>query len=229
MKSLNDLHIYEEIMLLALSDKKGTIHFGVHYQIAMAGAIIAELLLKEKIETEGKRKFIKVVNAKPTGDDILDECLTKIRDSSRRASIGAWVRRFSNINKLKHRSTQNLCRKGILKMQEEQVLLIFKRKLYPELNHKPENAIIDRIREAIFTETKEIDANTVILISLCHSTGMLKPLFGNKELRNRKSRIKEITEGNIVGNAAKSAVEAMQAAVMVAVIIPAVTASAAGH
>ena len=229
MKSIPDLHIYEEIMLLALSDKKGTIHFGIHYQVALASAIIAELLLKEKIITEDKKKFIKVIDAKPVGDNILDECLSKIRNSSRRAGLSQWIIRFSNINKLKHRAALNLCRKGVLKMQEDHILLIFKRKLYPELNHKPENAIIERLREAIFTDTNEIDANTIILISLCNSTGMLNPLFDKKELRSRKNRIKEITEGNDVGYAAKSAVEAIQAAVMVAAIIPAMTASATIH
>lgn len=222
------LHIYEEILLLALRDKKGTTHFGVNYQFAMAGAIIAELLLGKhiEVETSGKKKFLKTTNSKHIGDAILDECINKIYTAKRRAQIGTWVQRFSNLKRLKHRVAESLCRKGILKMEEDKVLLIFSRKLYPEITHKPEKQILDKLHQAIFTDKSDIDAETIILVSICNNTGMLKPLFDKDKLKKRKTRIMEIISGNIVGNATKDAVEAIQAAVMVAVIMPAVAVAA---
>jgi len=44
MQSQNHLHIYEEILLLALRDKKGTVFYDVHYPQALAAAILAELI-----------------------------------------------------------------------------------------------------------------------------------------------------------------------------------------
>ena len=52
MQSQNQLHIYEEILLLALRDKKGTIFYDVHYPQALAAAILAELLLTKKVKLE---------------------------------------------------------------------------------------------------------------------------------------------------------------------------------
>ncbi len=49
MKPQNRLHIYEEILLLALRDKQGTIFYDVHYPQALAAAILAELLLIKKV------------------------------------------------------------------------------------------------------------------------------------------------------------------------------------
>lgn len=228
MEASNNLHIYEEILLLALRDKKGTMLFGVNYQQALAGALLAELLLKNKVEIEysGKRKFIKLVNQKSTGNSLLDECLEKIASSKRRARPQNWIMRFANIRRLKHKAAQSLCRKRILKMEEDKVLLIFNRKVYPELNPKPEKRLLDKIYAAIFGSSKEIEPETIILISICNSTGILRHLFDKAKLREKKNRIKEITAGNLIGKATKDAIEAMQAAIMVAVIIPAVT---AGH
>lgn len=225
MELSNHLHIYEEILLLALRDKKGTMLFGVNYHQALAGALLAELLLLKKIEIEssGKRKFVKLVNRKHTRDQLLDECTEKVASSKRRASPQTWVQRFANISRLKHKAAQSLCRKHILKIEEDKVLLLFKRKIYPELDPKPEKILMDSISNAIFGIGKEVDPETIILISICNSTGILKQLFDKSKLREKKKRIKDITSGSLIGQATKEAVEAMQAAIMVATIIPAVT------
>jgi hypothetical protein len=230
MESSTQLHIYEEILLLALRDKEGTILFGVHYPQALAGAILAELLLTNKadIESSGKKKFIKLINPKPMGNELLDECIKKLATSKRPATAQNWVQRFANISRIKHKAAESLCRKGILKMEEDKVLLIFNRKIYPEVDPRPEKKLMDKIYNAIFSTGKEIDPDTIILISICHSTGILKQFFDKKKLREKKNRIKEITSGNLIGKATKEAVEAMQAAVMVATIIPAVIVTSAG-
>lgn len=224
MQPSTQLHIYEEILLLALRDKEGTMLFGINYPQALAGALMAELLLKKKIEIEysGKKKFVKLINQKSTGNPLMDECIEKISKSKRRSRLENWVQRFANISRLKHKAAQSLCHKGILKMEEDKILLIFNRKIYPEIDPRPEKRLMDKLQSAIFGSSKEIDPNTIILISICNSTGILKHLFDKSKLREKKNRIKEITSGNLVGDATKDAIEAMQAAVMVAVIIPAV-------
>ena len=111
-------------------------------------------------------------------------------------------------------------------MEKDKVLLLFNRKIYPELDPKPEKKLMDKIDAAIFGNSKEIDPETVILISICNSTGILKQLFDKSKLREKKKRIKEITSGNLIGKATKDAIEAMMAAVMIATIIPAVTVAA---
>lgn len=225
MTASNHLHIHEEILLLALRDKKGTMLFGINYAQALAGALLAELLLKNKIEIEssGKRKFVKLVNQKSTGNALLDECIGKLVSAKRRARPQTWIQRFANIRRLKHKAAQSLCQKRILKMEEDKVLLLFNRKIYPELNPKPEKRLMDKLYKALFGSSKEIDPETVILISICNSTGILRQLFDKSKLREKKNRIKDITSGNLIGKATKEAIEAMQAAIMVAVIIPAVT------
>ena len=99
----HELHLHEEIMLLALRDKEGTIDLGVNYQYAIGGAISAELLMKGRIAVEQvrKKKLVHVVNTESLYDPLIDECLGKIVNAKRRATLQTWVSRFAGVKKLK--------------------------------------------------------------------------------------------------------------------------------
>lgn len=218
------LFLHEEIMLLALRDKEGTTVAGSMYAFAIGGAVLAELLLSKAIgiEQSGKKKFVKILRGTSTDDPVLDEGLQKIKTAKRRATLQTWVSRFANLKNLKHRIATQLCRRGILRADEDKVLLIFTRKIYPEVDPGPEREVISRLQEAIFTTTRDIDPRTVILLSLAKSADLLRYVFDKKELKKQKARMEEIINGEATGTATKEAIEAMQAAVMVAAIMPAV-------
>ena len=90
------LHLHEEIMLLALRDKEGTVELGSMYGYALGGAILAELLLAGRISVEdGKRKLIDLVNDAAIGEPVIDDCLRKVghREAARGAAkLGAAFR-----------------------------------------------------------------------------------------------------------------------------------------
>ena len=227
----NALFLHEEILLLALRDKEGTIASGTMYQYAIGAALLAELLLSKRIEVEqsGRRKLVNSIISTPLGDPLIDECLEKIINAKRRAVLQTWVSRFAGIKNLKNRVAQQLCRRGILKADEDKVLLIFTRKIYPEVNPEPEKELIERLRYAVLTDADDIDPRTIVLLSLANSTGLLKMSFNKKELKERKVRIKQIVNGEITGKAATEAIQAMQTAVMVACIIPALITTSVSH
>lgn len=227
MATQNTLFLHEEIMLLALRDEEGTIASGSMYQYAVSGAIVAELLLNKRIgvDESRKKKLVNLVDSTLIGEPLLDECLGKISSAKRRASLQTWVSRFAGLKNLKHRLAEQLCQRGILRADEDKVLLIFTRKIYPEVNPEPEQRVINRLREAIFTDTEDVDPRTAVLLSLAHNADLLKNAFDKKELKRRKARIKQVINGEMTGKAAKEAIEAMQAAVTVACIMPAITAA----
>ena len=227
----NSLFLHEEILLLALRDEEGTIASGTMYQYAIGAAMLAELLLSKRIEVEQsvKRKLVNLVSPIPLGEPLIDECLEKVIGAKRRAVLQTWVSRFADIKNLKHRVAQQLCRRGILRADEDKVLLIFTRKIYPEVNPGPERELIERLRYAIFTDAGDVEPRTVVLLSLANSTGLLKVVFDKKKLKGRKARIKQIVNGEITGKAAAEAIQAMQAAVMVACIMPTLMTKTMSH
>jgi len=117
---------------------------------------------------------------------------------------------------------QQLINRGILRADEDKVFLIFTRKIYPEVNPEPERKLIDRLHRAIFMDAEEVDPRTVVLLSLANTTGLLKIVFDKKKLKTRKKRINQVINGEVTGKATKEAIEAMQAAVVVACILPAI-------
>jgi Golgi phosphoprotein 3 len=224
MQYTDNLFLYEEIMLLALKDEEGTIASGTMYNYAVGGAIIAELLLNQSIAVDQpkKKKLVSVNNPELLNDSLIDEWLIKMSSAKRRKTLQDWVSRVANTKDLKHRIALQLCQRGILKMDEKTILLLFTQRIYPEINPEPEREIINRLHSTIFTDTDDIDARTIVLLSLAKNANILPVIFGKREIKQRKKRIEQIVNGDIAGKATKEAIDAMQAAVMVACIMPAI-------
>ncbi len=200
MPTKSSLFLHEEVMLLALHDDKGTISSD-NYPYAIGGAVLADLLLagRLRVDDERKKKFIGLQAAKPLGDPIVDECLTKVADAKRRATVQTWVGRFAGLRDLKHRVARGLCKRGILEADEDKVLGIFTRKIYPEINPMPERELIERLSKAIFTDAQDLEPRTVVLVSLASGADLLRFVFDRKELKARKARIEQLVNGELTG------------------------------
>ena len=140
------------------------------------------------------------------------------RNGEAPARAATWVRRFAELKRLRHRVAQGLCRRGILRDDEDKVLLFFTRKLYPTIDPVPERRLVDQLRKVIFGDSNSPDAETVIVVALANATGLLSIHFDRKDLRRRKRHLKRITEGNIAGAAAQQAVLAAQQAAVAAAV-----------
>lgn len=223
----DSLTLPEEVLLLALHDEKGTTGMDSMYSYALGGAILAELLMAQRIRLDNSRqKTVHLVNAKPVGNPLLDECLVRLVAAVKPAAAQTWVSRFATVKRLKHRLAERLCDRGILRADQDRLLLVFSRRTYPEVDPGPERAVVERLRQAIFSDARKLDPRTVVLVALADSAGLLKNIFDRKELRGRKARIERIVEGEVMAEATRAAVEAVQAAVMVAVIVPTITTAA---
>jgi len=219
--STDSLFLHEELMLLAFKDEEGTLVGGTMYSYAIGGAAIADLVMAERIriEDDPKRPFLDVVDSTPLGDPLLDEWLESMATARKRRRVVDWVTRIASSSNLKHRVAAQLCRRGILRTDEDKVLWIFSRKIYPEVDPRPERELIDRLEAAVF-EDSDVDPRTAILAALGHHCGILPAVFDKKRLKQRKERLSRIAEGSIAAGAAAEAIQAMQAAIMVAVLIP---------
>jgi hypothetical protein len=227
MNDRPELWLQEEVLLLALKDDKGTPHSSM-YSIAMGGAMLAELLLSERLVLEEKPRkkplkpgkkpayLVAVDNPKQLADPVLDECLHRVVTSKKARSPQEWVTRFGQLKDLKRRVAVGLCRKGILREREDRILVLFRRTAYPTLDGAPERRVVDRLQDAVAGDSMELDARTAVLVALANGTGILKHVLGKDLVKQRKDRIQEIGEGDIVGEATKAAVQAAQAAVIAA-------------
>ena len=221
MAKNEDLHLHEKLLLLALRDEKGTVESGASmYRLALGGAILSELLLAGalRIDESSKKKLVDFREGRSMRNPILDECLGLVASAKRRRRASAWVARFANVKRLRHRIADGLCDRGILKQTEDKILFIFSRTIYPTVDPRPEKRLLERMRRAIFSEARGLDPDVVILVALAHGTGMLRLHFDKKRLKERKRRLEEIAEGSLAAAAASEAVQAAQQAVQAAVM-----------
>jgi golgi phosphoprotein 3 len=217
-EAAHELPLHEEVLLLALRDEEGTTAAGGMYAYALGGAILAELLLRDRVRLEPVKKsdLVVVKTGTQTGERVLDEALDKIRTAKRRAAARTWVHRFAQTPRLKVRIAERLRQKGILKVAEDRVLWVFTRRVYPELDPAPERRIVERLRAAILSDDPPPDARTALLASLAAAASLLGGVLEKDERKARKARIKELAKGQVAGEATTAAIEAVQAAVIVA-------------
>jgi hypothetical protein len=222
------LTLYEEILLLALDDAEGTTTQAGFFTSAMGGAILAELALKGSISIADDKKK-KVTPGRrgglddPTLDDpILNECLALVTGAKKPKNSSEWVIKFANLKDLKHRVARQLVIKGVLTEETDTVLMVFKRRVYPEVDGGPEQDLRRRMEKAILDDTSDMEARTVVIIALAQAAGMLNKVFPKRKLKERKERLEQLCTGQLAGQATKEAVQAIQAAILVVSIMPAV-------
>jgi golgi phosphoprotein 3 len=212
MSDRDKLHLYEEVMLLALKDHEGKPDFGSMYQYAIGGALLAELLDSNRVRLTGEKHHVSIVDTTPLGDNLLDECLELIHMSRKQKKTTDWVSGFASVKDLRHKTVAGLCNRGTLRQEERKVLLLFSRKLYPQLDPGPERKVVERLREAIFTQGANVEPRTVLLVALAGASDLLKMVFDKKELKAARPRIEHLVDSSPIGKATRKAVEAAQAA-----------------
>jgi hypothetical protein len=224
-----ELHLQEQLMLMALRDEKGTLESrATMYSYALGGAILAEMALHGNIRVgRDKKKLVDLIDRRAFGEPVLDECLDLIGGAKRRRRAAGWVGRFAQLKRLRHRVAEGLCRRGILKDSEDKVLLFFTRKVYPTIDPGPERRLIESLRAAVFGDSADIDPEVAIVTSLASATGLLAIHFDKKKLKGRKRRLERIAEGDVVGAATREAVRAAQQAAMAAVMAASVASTTA--
>lgn len=224
------LRLHHELLLLALHDRKGTMAFGQMINLGLGGAILTELLLegRARIVTEGARRkkdFVEVVDARPTHDAALDAALAKLSGAKRRASPSGTVSRIGNVKNLRHLVARDLCRRGILRETEQEVLLLFRRRVYPTVDPAPERALIQRVRAAL-EGTEPPSERTAALVAVADVTHALAAIYSRTERRALKNRIRAVRGADVGSQAARQAIEAAAAAMTAAIV--ASSAAAAG-
>lgn len=224
MAQPNSLYLHQQVLLLALDDDKGTFHNATLYQYALAGAVVAELLLSNKIEIEGD-KSLKLIDEKPFGDLTLDRWLIEIKAAKKAYSAKSLINKIACRTKFKDEIAQELCKQGVLNKETDKVLFFFNRTIYPERNSQPEKRLIQQLEQAIFGNQSQIEPRTAIMVALAHASGLLDNLFGKPALKQRKLRIEEIANGALVNQATKTAIQEFHTLMLVTCIMPAVTAS----
>lgn len=190
-----DLTLPEQLLVLLLKERDGSLLDATDYGFALAGAVLAELVATDRAELEAgsSGELVTVTRAETTGDPVLDCALGEVVRATRRSSAERWVGRLAENEELRLRVARQLCRKGAIDEHEGRVRLIFLRTVYADLDPAVRKKVIGRVEKAIF-EDGPVDGRTGLLVALAWAGRVLAPVFGATKIKKRRKRLRTILD-----------------------------------
>jgi hypothetical protein len=184
----------EEILLLMLDDQSGRLQerAAPSGDYAVAGAILAELALAGRIDTDPGRLY--VTDPTPTGDALQDRALAQIVAAKETGDSRHWIETLSaDADEYRDALFERLVAKGILKRVEGRFLWVFPERRYPVISDKEEREVKARILGVLFKD--EIpDPRDSLLIGLCRAAGLFSLILTPSELDRVQPRIDAVAD-----------------------------------
>lgn len=191
----------EELILLMLDDRSGRLNemAGPASGYAIAGAILAELAMRNRIDTDTQRLF--VTDATPTGDSLLDPVLARIAADPGPApgeedmphGSRWWIETLGReADSFRDQIFARLVQRGILREEMGRFLWIFPERRYPVISDKEEREVKARLTGVIFNDDIP-EPRDSLLIGLCRAAGLLPLILAEDALESAEPRIEQVT------------------------------------
>ncbi|MCX5611158.1 MULTISPECIES: GPP34 family phosphoprotein [unclassified Streptomyces] len=207
----------EEIMLLSLDDESGATRQRQAVGWAVAGGILLELVLAERVSVKGK--YLELADDTPTGEELLDGRLrligTWLRGRSKRR-VTDWLTKDQA--KAVGAAVERLRARGIVVVEESKVLGVFPRRRYPEADGAAERALRERLAAAVLTGA-EPDERTAGLVALLHAAKLHRLAFPDLPRGQVTPRMAEIAAGQWAAERVRAAIRDMQAAMAAVTVV----------
>jgi hypothetical protein len=211
--------IAEDLLLLLLDDRQGTVVIGAGLQPALGGAVLVELALSGAVVVEAETSTWR--SAKVRGEDVtaLDDPVLRGAFATVAAQDRSAPDLVDRLGKgLKDVLAERLAERGILERRDDKFLGLFPRTRWPAVDSAHEEGV-RRALTAALVAGSEPDDRTGALIALLHAIGRAHRTVPHEE-RSRgevKQRATEISEGTWAADAVRDAIKASSAAVAAAV------------
>jgi len=200
------LGFVEEIVLLQLDDRHGSFVDLPQSaaDVVIAGAALMELALANRVDADLERLI--VVDAAPTGDDILDGAMARLTASGDElTSAGAVALVTLDSRKFQEKALERLVAKGVLRQTDGRWLWVFHSRRYPVLDDREQREVKTRLRQVLLTD--EIpDPRDVVLICLIDACGLLGLVLTLDEIARTGLRIEKLIRLDLIGQAVTRAV-----------------------
>ena len=207
----SEISFAEELILLMLDEKTGYLEVvpGWQFSCVMAGAIIADLALKGRIDTDLESLYL--VDSTPTGDELLDFALRDIEKSEKVQDTQYWIERNAQrVDDIITTSFDRLVERNIL-VHELGGFFGLTRSIsrsgaYPSSDSTVRREAKARILDIILHNDIP-DPRDAILIALMHTLGGFKFMLEEEDYAEVLDRIRLVSKLDVVGRKVAAAVE----------------------
>lgn len=183
----------EEILLLLLDDETGKPVGlpGPAGDLALAGAILMELALAGRIDTDLDR--LVVVESRPTGDALLDEVLGQLAKGGAERTSRWWIQELAKGGAaLRTRLLERLVAGGVLRRVEDRFLWVFPERRYPKVTGRDETAEVRARLRGVLLDDDIPDSRDALLIGLARATGLIPLVLSPEEAGAAARRVEQV-------------------------------------
>jgi Golgi phosphoprotein 3 len=184
----------EELLLLMLDDRTGRLHdsVGPGGDFALAGAVLAELSLAGRIDSDLRRLW--VADATPTGDALLDGALARIAADAAPRDSRHWIALLgADAEDLREVLFQRLVAKGVLRREQGRFLWVFPERRYPAVSGREEREVKARLLGVLFDDDIP-EPRDALLIGLCRAASLFGTILAPAELERLQPRIAQVAD-----------------------------------
>jgi hypothetical protein len=188
---MTDVALADELLLLAYDNATGRPTTSrIALDLGMVAAVLVELALRGRLAvTDGT---VTVRDAGPIGDPVADEVLGRLATQAP-GPASSWVQRLRH--GLRDRVLDNLVKRGVVRVQDENALDVIPLHRYPTVDPGPEADTRARLAAAL-TGDSVPDERTAALATLVAAVRM-EPTLGlaGEELEVAHRRLEDIAGG----------------------------------
>lgn len=199
------LRFAEEIVLLTLRDEDGKFLSVpvTSMQHALAGAVLMDLALENRIDTDPENLVL--IDSTPVGDSLLDPTLEQIA-AGEQHDARHWVEQTARqADEIREEALARLVERGILEQHDERFLWVFRSRRYPVIDGREEREVKLRILGVLLSD--EIpDPRDIVIICLADACGILNQLLPKRELAGVRDRIEQVRKLDLIGQAMAQAI-----------------------
>ena len=203
------LSLPEELILMLLNEENGYFHqvAGWRLNCAVIGAVLAELSLLERIDTDLESLF--VVDETETGDPALDPILKEIEKEPRTRNAQYWIERFAlRAESIIDLTLDRLVQEKILEHHEGEFWTLARTAWQPDPYTRPQQVSVGhlikaRIGNLILTDQIP-DPRSVIVVCLVNTCDVFRFMFKLDE--EAEERINFICRMDLIGRSIAEAI-----------------------
>ncbi|MBW0118583.1 GOLPH3/VPS74 family protein [Pseudonocardia abyssalis] len=200
------LTVAEEVVLLALDEDTGGGGTRLGLDWAVAGAVVVELALAERIAV-GDDDVVTVVDPAPTGVGHLDTVLAEVAG---RVKVSTLLRRTRG--GAPGRAIASLVERGVLRRRRGRLLGLVPAHRYPTQDASARSEIRSRLADAVL-DGREPDERTAALIGVLHAARLRRRALPTGHRRQVRTRMGDIAKGQAVGPAVRTAIARTKGAI----------------
>ena len=205
------IRLTEELILLMLDESSGYLEMvpGWDFSCVMAGAVIADLALENRIDTDLQSLYL--VDSTPTGDRLLDPTLEEINKAKDRSDTQYWIEKTTvRSEEIVSLTLERLVDKGVLDYESGGFWTlsrsVSRSGMYPSADGAIRKEAKARILNVVLNDDIP-DPRDVVLVGLMHTCDGFKLLLSEEDYQEKLERIETVAGMDLVGRSVATAVK----------------------